>query len=141
MVAVDWDSCYADGACIEACPVQVFQWYRTEQDIPAIEMANTTSAGRGEDHEREDAWILLTNQVLFENMIAFGVWLAYLFVLLKRSRLIKATLNIMRNLQERLMKNYQKVVNLRHTRIKNVQTMIVALQEGITATSERLNMI
>ena len=20
MVAVDWDSCYADGACIEACP-------------------------------------------------------------------------------------------------------------------------
>ena len=26
MVAVDWDSCYADGACIEACPVQVFQW-------------------------------------------------------------------------------------------------------------------
>ena len=28
MVAVDWDSCVADGACIEACPVQVFQWYR-----------------------------------------------------------------------------------------------------------------
>ena len=23
MVAVDWDSCFADGACIEACPVQV----------------------------------------------------------------------------------------------------------------------
>jgi len=23
MLAVDWDSCYADGACIEACPVQV----------------------------------------------------------------------------------------------------------------------
>jgi NAD-dependent dihydropyrimidine dehydrogenase PreA subunit len=21
MAAVDWDSCYADGACIEACPV------------------------------------------------------------------------------------------------------------------------
>ncbi|MFB5606648.1 MAG: ferredoxin family protein, partial [Candidatus Nitrosomaritimum yanchengensis] len=34
MVAVDWDSCVADGACIEACPVQVFQWYRTEKDIP-----------------------------------------------------------------------------------------------------------
>ncbi len=91
--------------------------------------------------KEKDAWILLTNQVLFENMIAFGVWLAYLFVLLKPSRLIKATLNIMRNLQERLMKNYQKVVNLRHTRIKNVQTKIVALQEGITATSKRLNMI
>ena len=31
-IAVDWDSCVADGACIEACPVQVFQWYRTEKD-------------------------------------------------------------------------------------------------------------
>ena len=29
MVANDWDSCVADGACIEACPVQIFQWYRT----------------------------------------------------------------------------------------------------------------
>ena len=35
MVALDFDSCVADGACIEACPVQVFQWYRTEQDVPA----------------------------------------------------------------------------------------------------------
>ena len=25
-VGVDRDSCIADGACIEACPVQVFQW-------------------------------------------------------------------------------------------------------------------
>jgi NAD-dependent dihydropyrimidine dehydrogenase PreA subunit len=48
MIAVDWDSCYADGACIEACPVQVFQWYRTEQDVPAIDLANATSAGTGE---------------------------------------------------------------------------------------------
>ena len=24
MVALDFDSCVADGACIEACPVQVF---------------------------------------------------------------------------------------------------------------------
>ena len=53
MVAVDWDSCYADGACIEACPVQVFQWYRTEQDVPAIQMANATSAGTGQDHEKD----------------------------------------------------------------------------------------
>jgi ferredoxin len=43
MVALDFDSCVADGACIEACHVQVFQWYRTEQDVPAIEMANATS--------------------------------------------------------------------------------------------------
>jgi ferredoxin len=53
MVAVDWDSCFADGACIEACPVQVFQWYRTENDVPVIEMTNATNAGSGEDHEKE----------------------------------------------------------------------------------------
>src|ERR671921_1416512 len=53
MVAVDWDSCIADGACIEACPVQVFQWYRTEHDVPAAEMTNATSAGTGENHDRE----------------------------------------------------------------------------------------
>ena len=39
-VAVDWDSCVADGACIEACPVQVFQWYRTEKDIPNDQVLN-----------------------------------------------------------------------------------------------------
>ena len=54
MVAVDWDSCYADGACIEACPVQVFQWYRTEHvDVPAIEMQNATSQGEGENSLRD----------------------------------------------------------------------------------------
>ena len=41
-VAVDWDSCVADGACIEACPVQVFQWYRTEKDIPNDQVLNQT---------------------------------------------------------------------------------------------------
>jgi NAD-dependent dihydropyrimidine dehydrogenase PreA subunit len=53
MVAVDWDSCVADGACVEACPVQVFQWYRTENDIPGIEMMNATSEGSGENQDRE----------------------------------------------------------------------------------------
>lgn len=47
MVAVDWDSCIADGACIEACPVQVFQWYRTEKDIPNSKAINETFAGSG----------------------------------------------------------------------------------------------
>ena len=47
MVAVDWDSCVADGACIEACPVQVFQWYRTEKDIPASDCLDTTFEGTG----------------------------------------------------------------------------------------------
>ena len=48
MVAVDWDSCVADGACIEACPVQVFQWYRTEKDIPAADAVGQTFDGSGE---------------------------------------------------------------------------------------------
>jgi NAD-dependent dihydropyrimidine dehydrogenase PreA subunit len=25
-VAVDWDSCIADGACMDVCPVNVFEW-------------------------------------------------------------------------------------------------------------------
>jgi len=49
MVAVDWDSCVADGACIEACPVQVFQWYRTEKDIPGKDVVGQTFAGTGSD--------------------------------------------------------------------------------------------
>ncbi len=56
MVAVDWDSCVADGACIEACPVQVFQWYRTEKDIPASQAINETFEGTGSSvkEERKD---------------------------------------------------------------------------------------
>ena len=56
MVAVDWDSCVADGACIEACPVQVFQWYRTEKDVPAAEAVNSTFEGTGSyvKDERKD---------------------------------------------------------------------------------------
>jgi NAD-dependent dihydropyrimidine dehydrogenase PreA subunit len=46
-VAVDWDSCIADGSCLPACPVNVFQWYRTENDVPAVEMSNATSSGTG----------------------------------------------------------------------------------------------
>ena len=56
MVAVDWDSCVADGACIEACPVQVFQWYRTEKDIPAKKAVDVDFAGTGSSvkEERKD---------------------------------------------------------------------------------------
>ncbi|BDQ30492.1 hypothetical protein NZNM25_08650 [Nitrosopumilus zosterae] len=53
MVAVYWDSCYADGACIEACPVQVFQWYRTEKDIPAKSVIGETFDGTGENSDKE----------------------------------------------------------------------------------------
>ncbi len=31
----------------------IFQWYRTEQDVPAFRMVNTTSAGTGEDRNRD----------------------------------------------------------------------------------------
>jgi len=56
MVAIDWDSCVGDGACIESCPVQVFQWYRTEKNIPAINAINETFEGTGSDvkEERKD---------------------------------------------------------------------------------------
>jgi len=56
MVAVDWDSCIADGACIEACPVQVFQWYRSEKDIPAKDVVGQTFDGSGatEKDQRTD---------------------------------------------------------------------------------------
>ena len=56
MVAVDWDSCVADGACIEACPVQVFQWYRTEKDIPAKDVVGQSFEGTGSSvkDERKD---------------------------------------------------------------------------------------
>lgn len=53
MVAVDWDSCIADGSCIEVCPTQVYQWYRTENNIPAAQMVNATSSGTGESHAKE----------------------------------------------------------------------------------------
>ncbi|CAI9830761.1 MAG: ferredoxin family protein [Nitrosopumilus sp.] len=55
-VAVDWDSCVADGACIEACPVQVFQWYRTEKDIPASQVVGQVFEGSGSSvkDERKD---------------------------------------------------------------------------------------
>lgn len=56
MVPVDWGSCMVNGAsieaCLEACIVQVYQWYRTGQDLPAIEMQNTTSEGTGENSLR-----------------------------------------------------------------------------------------
>ncbi len=47
MVAVDWDSCIADGACLDSCPVQVFEWYRTAVDVPAKDVLTTKSPGNG----------------------------------------------------------------------------------------------
>ncbi len=55
-VAVDWDSCVAAGECFGVCPVQTFQWYRTEKDIPADKCLGETFAGTGktEPNERLD---------------------------------------------------------------------------------------
>ncbi len=50
-VAVDWDSCIAAGACMSVCPVQTFQWFRTEQDIPAADCLNATFEGTGETEQ------------------------------------------------------------------------------------------
>jgi NAD-dependent dihydropyrimidine dehydrogenase PreA subunit len=35
-VAVDFDSCIGDGACIEVCPVNVFEWHGAGLDRKAI---------------------------------------------------------------------------------------------------------
>ena len=35
-VAVDFDSCIGDGACIEVCPVNVFDWHGAGVDRKAI---------------------------------------------------------------------------------------------------------
>ena len=55
-VAVDWDSCVAAGSCMSVCPVQTFQWYRTEKDIEAKDVVGETFEGTGltEQDERLD---------------------------------------------------------------------------------------
>ena len=55
-VAVDWDSCTAQGSCFSVCPVQTFQWYRTEKDIAAADCKGETFEGTGltEADERLD---------------------------------------------------------------------------------------
>ncbi len=39
--------------CTKAYHVQVFQWYRSEHDVPAIKMVNSTSSGIVENHSIE----------------------------------------------------------------------------------------
>ena len=53
-VAVDWDSCVAAGSCMSVCPVQTFQWYRTEQDIPAAACLDATFEGTGLQNRMKD---------------------------------------------------------------------------------------
>ena len=46
-------SCVADGACIEACPVQIFQWYRTDKDISGIKAVKDTTSWPGHRYNRK----------------------------------------------------------------------------------------
>jgi NAD-dependent dihydropyrimidine dehydrogenase PreA subunit len=62
MVAVDWDSCYADGACIEACPVQVFQWYRTEMMYQQLNWPMLPTQEQVKTMTERDERITLINQ-------------------------------------------------------------------------------
>jgi NAD-dependent dihydropyrimidine dehydrogenase PreA subunit len=55
MVAVDWDCCIADGSCIDVCPVKLYEWYRTDNDIPAVDMADVTSNGDGSTNKEDRA--------------------------------------------------------------------------------------
>ena len=50
-VAVDCYSCIVDGPFLQAC--QLFQWYRTENDVPAADMATVKSKETGK-HGKED---------------------------------------------------------------------------------------
>ena len=52
-VAVDWDECTAQGSCMSVCPVQTFQWYRTEKDIPAADCLDNTFEGTGKTEQDE----------------------------------------------------------------------------------------
>ena len=52
-VAVDWDSCIASGSCMSVCPVQTFQWYRTEQDMQAADVVGKTFTGTGKTEQND----------------------------------------------------------------------------------------
>ena len=52
-VAVDWDECTAQGSCMSVCPVQTFQWYRTEKDVPAAQCNGETFEGTGNTEQDE----------------------------------------------------------------------------------------
>ena len=62
MVANDWDSCVADGACIEACPVQIFQWYRTDKDISGIDAVKDTTPWKGVGTTEKEARLDFTDK-------------------------------------------------------------------------------
>ena len=117
MVAVDWDSCVADGACIEACPVQVFQWYRTEHDVPAKDVINHEFAGEGSSVKEERKDYTDKADPIREHDC---IWcMACVSVCPPQAiKVDQSTKNIMKKPQEHSTKNYQKVVHhrLMHTK-------------------------
>ena len=55
MVAVDWDACYADGSCIEVCPVKLYEWARSDIDIPTVHQPqNITSSWKWEGPTKKE---------------------------------------------------------------------------------------
>jgi NAD-dependent dihydropyrimidine dehydrogenase PreA subunit len=112
MVAVDWDSCHAHGACIEACIVQVFQWFRTADDLAAIEMVNAISGDNGENYEREgrkdysDKSDPIREQDCIWYMTSISVCPS------QAIKVISLTLNIMKENQENTMNQLLNVVLL-----------------------------
>ena len=54
--------------------LQVFQWYRSEQDLPAAEMVDVTNVGIGENHIGMEEKDYTDNRSQSEKMIVFGVW-------------------------------------------------------------------
>ena len=49
MVAVDWDACYAEGACIEVCPVKLYDGLGQILIYLQFKPTNITSSGNGSD--------------------------------------------------------------------------------------------
>jgi hypothetical protein len=45
---VPWSQLIGTAALqMDLCPVKLYQWYRTENDTPAVDMTNATSNGLG----------------------------------------------------------------------------------------------
>ena len=80
MVAIDWDSCVADGACIEACPYK-YSNGTGQNKMSLLSKWSMLQASGQEAQLRKREKITLTRLIRYENMTASGVWPVFLFVL------------------------------------------------------------
>ena len=81
MVAIDWDSCVADGACIEACPGARYSNGTGQNKMSLLSKWSMLQASGQEAQLRKREKITLTRLIRYENMTASGVWPVFLFVL------------------------------------------------------------